>query len=296
MSKSKTTWKDNQFIAVLRLGLSFIRHTGIMFCLLGLSAWGIYYVWNDALQNEAYQIKPAHLAENQSLDGMDKDIAEELARLNRVIAGRSIFEPGLLRDLRQAYDASPWIMQTYAFRKELPGAIQVEYKLREPAALAYYSGYYHQVDSEGMVLPRKGVNKPQDNLPVISGNISDMPAKGKKWQNEGLLDALGVIATIKRSTISDQIQIRQAVVRRGSFFDRQLHRQNTRPRIELYTTAGALIKWGTFNRDHNQEDLLSDEKIAMLERVLGQTGELQNGLTLDIRTRSISCSGGSVMR
>ena len=98
-------------------------------------------------------------------------------------------------------------------------------------------------------------------------------------------DALSVLRTLGDSAVAEDLHVRRILVHRGSFLDSLRRRRQDRPRLDLETREGILVRWGTFNAGELPEEVRSDEKIAMLQKLMARDLSTARGICLDVRTR-----------
>jgi len=252
--------------------------------LWAMVAYGVHYCWKNALHDEAYRVSGDTLSLNSDAR-FCRDAVMETERLARIANGRSLLEPGVLDDVRALYEQSPWIREVCSVKRVFPNKIAVRFVLRSAVAQVRSdnSRYYWLIDEDGRLLPVPGSLSPKKELPQIYGDISRQPRDGELWQDTGVSHALGVMAILRNSPLSDDLMVRKIHVRR-SLLDSL--RANDRPRLEVETDGQIMIRWGTFNQQNLPDEILSREKIAMLRALLSGSVPKMPGLCLDVRTRA----------
>jgi len=267
------------------------RHLGRMLPLLLLlasAAYGIVTLWQTAMADPRFRVG----GETVSLSGAAEycpAAREEIRRLGLQAAGRSVLDPWLLADLRRAYEASPWVKRVCRLARIFPDRVAVDFVLRMPVAQVASHGWYWLIDAEGVLLSVPGSEKPHAGLPEIVGNLPGMlsrqPAYGQMWSDVAVMDALGLLRVLRDSPLSEALHVRRLIVHRGSFLDTLECRRQHRPRLDIQTREGILVRWGTFNSADLPEELLNSEKLAMLRSLLSQDFVTTPGICLDVRTR-----------
>ncbi len=264
--------------------LSLVLRMLPLILLWAMVGYGLYACWQKALQDDAYRICGDTLSLNSDAR-FCHDAVLETERLARIANGRSLLEPELLDDVRKLYEQSPWVREVCSVKRVFPNKIAVRFVLRSAVAQVRSdnSRYYWLIDDEGRLLPVPGSLSAKKELPQIYGDIGKQPCDGELWNDAGVSHALGVMAVLRNSPLSDDLAIRKIHVRR-SLLDRL--RANDRPRLEIETDGQIMIRWGTFNQKNLPDEILSREKIAMLRALLSGSVPKLPGLCLDVRTRA----------
>ncbi|MFW5858192.1 MAG: cell division protein FtsQ/DivIB [Planctomycetota bacterium] len=280
------------FAGVLLVGLG---RAAPMLLLVGALAWGGATLWRSALADPAYRLDARALRTMAESADLPAGARAELHRLAETAAGRSLLDPHLPAELRDAYAASPWVAKTFPFRRQLADrAVVADILLRMPAAQVYRDGHYYTVDETGALLPTAAGDRPDTALPLIRCRLAEPPAPGAAWPSEELHDALGVLRTLRRSSLASRLEILQVTVDRSGFIDRSLRRRQTPPRIALHTANGAVIHWGAYNRDEDTDRPLPREKVERLRRVLGEDRRLGRGQEVNVSTRAVTVTSGAL--
>lgn len=252
--------------------------------LWGLAVFGIQACWSIALKDEAYRVQGDTLS-LESNARFCRDAVAETERLARMASGRSLLEPGLLDDVRAAYQASPWVREVCAVERKFPNQIAVRFVLRSPVAQVRPddSRYFWLIDEDARLLPVPGSLTPKKELPTIYGDICRQPSDGEVWGDTGLRHAMGVVDVLRNSPMSDELRVKRVHVRRSEL---DALRLAERPRLEIETEEQILIRWGTYNAENIPDEILSKEKVAMLRALLSGSVPKMPGLCLDVRTRA----------
>jgi cell division septal protein FtsQ len=270
------------------------RFAGPMLLLFAGTGMGMAWLWGDALRSNFYRFN----AENsrKELRTLPEESKLEIMRLVGSLDGASLLSPDLPRYARIVLVASPWVADASSFRREFPDSIRASFTLRQPIAQVQCGNKYLLVDNTGALLPTKNPTRPQPGMPVIRAPLPDPPDYGNHWESRELDHALRVLGSLEESVLSDDVTVGYIFVTRNSYYDSRLRKRRRKPLLDLYTRDGVLIRWGSYNRDNNDQEMLTSEKLDLLRRVLSQAGHLQRGDIIDIRTRSATYSTGSAMR
>jgi hypothetical protein len=212
---------------------------------------------------------------------------DELTALARRFAGRSLFDPGLISDIKAAFGESVWIKRIVSLRRSFPNRIEIEYLLRLPAAQVWHDSRFWLVDAGGMLLPAEPSRTPAGDLPEIVGITADVfrgrPAPGSVWNDEGVAGALGVIRAFWGSTLSEALPVGKVLVSAGTFRSGGRDMEKRR-RFDVVSTGGVVIRWGTYNPGYAGGEPTSAEKLRALQELLASP-EVAPGVALDVRTR-----------
>jgi len=220
----------------------------------------------------------------------------ELARLGRLARGRSLFDPALAGDVREAYLASPWVREVLEVRREFPNRLAVDFRLRQPVAQAWQARRFWLVDEEGVALPAPegGQAWPAPGLPEIvegtPGALGDRPSRpGEAWNARGLRDALGLLMAVWSSPLADAVSPARVTVYAGTYRDRSGTERERPPRLEFNTADGRTVRWGTFNASGRPEELSTGHKLRTLETALRRAAG-QPALAIDVHARAAGLS------
>lgn len=286
----------------LSVVLSFIAEIAMRACegllqalplllVVGGAIYGCMALWRISLANPLYRIRgdTVGIRSLESQGGTSPSLppaaVNELERLARSLTGESLLDPFLLAKVRASYEASPWIQKVCGLRRIFPNRVAIEFVLRKPFAQVRQGRYYWQIDEEGYLLPIHGTTTPDPSLPTIRGDVGERPLAGERWNDEGVQDALCVLHTLRESPLSSTFHIKNVLVRRDSFLDQLKNTRRLRPRIELETHENVTIRWGMVNRENLPEEILNDEKIAMLRSLAALDIAKMPGVRLDVHTR-----------
>lgn len=255
--------------------------------ILGGAATGLALLWQQAMDNPRYRIA----GDTVSLAGAASrwpEAKREVIMLAKKLEGRCILSPTLIADIRADYERSPWVRRVCGLRRLFPNRLSIEFVLRAPVVQVRQNGYYWLVDRDCRLLPVDKNRTPKKNLPEVLAAtpraIARRPHNGERWQDQGIRDAIGVVETIQGSPVSEDLNIKKVLVHGGGLID-TLRRLRKRPRLDLETHEGVLIRWGTFNGGDLPDELLSGEKIWMLRDLIRREFSMYPGIKLDVRTK-----------
>lgn len=301
--KSDTAEKPGSFITFMKkvpyyakVTLKFSITAAPMAIICSGFIYLVLFTWKNANNDQQFLLKSSEEMINAALpEGeIPRDLLEELQKLQSKSNNVSLLDPDTPYELKEIYNDSPWIEDTYFFKRDFSNkTIVADFSVRLPVAQVRYGRYYYIVDENGAILPSIKTTKPDNTLPLIICNIHNEPTNEKKWVNEELLSALNVIQDINCSIISDKIDIGKIVVRRSRYVDSTLQRRTTLPSLEIYTKTGAVIKWGTDNKDDSEEPN-NLQKIETIRRIIGREGRFSRGDNLDVRTKSVYYSNSAM--
>ncbi|MBE7465881.1 MAG: cell division protein FtsQ [Planctomycetes bacterium] len=246
-----------------------IRPTLPLLALAVLYAGAAYLLWlptkQDAqalLTKERLQ-QPILKADSRPV-WLPLEEARVLVQVPLALEGRSVFEPGLARELGRLYEANPWIARVGSVKVRYPAALQVEdWTLRSPFARVELAGGYAVVDRTGHVLPmRAGDLAVQEDpagetgrlrLPSITGlNLVPQPA-GQPLGGSELQEGLDLLETV-RGVLGRLPGDRQA-----TRFVRE-----AQGRWRIWMDSGAIVEWGYAAEERRPEGEPSHREKAEL--------------------------------
>lgn len=267
--------------------LAFLRF--FMFVLVvGSSAFGIWRLWQTAINDPRFRTDGEMLVLAGAIRECPESVAE-LEAIGRKFNGRSLFDPLLLTDIRQAYADSQWVKGVSRMRRRFPNRVEMEFLLRMPEAQVRYDNRYWMVDGDACLLPVAGSPERFPSLPVIAGVTANVvrkpPQPGGKWNDEGVLGALGIMRAFWGSPLAEVVSIDRVVVTTGSFRDADGVDKESRRRFEVVDASGAVVRWGTFNAGELAGELTSAEKLWSLQDLLARDEALRPGVCFDVRTK-----------
>ncbi len=270
-----------------RRGLRFGLQALPLVLILGSAGWGATVLWKTAMADPHFRIGGDTLRLTGAA-GSCKEARRAVHALGQKAAGRSLLDPWLLEDLRRAYEESPWVKRVCSLQRVFPDRLAVQFILRVPAAQVRARGWYWLVDRDGVLLSVPGRQEPHAGVPEIVGTLprtlSKPPAYGAIWQDDAVADGLDVLRTLAHSPLSEDLRVRRVLVHRGSFLDTLACRRRKRPRLDIETEEGVLIRWGTVNAERLPGRLQNAEKVSMLRNLLRREIAVP-GICLDVRTR-----------
>jgi len=266
-------------------------HVPPLLVILGGAGCGLVYLWQESEAGAAYRIRPA--VEVSQRPGVRPEAVREFQRLGAQAVGRSLLDPMLLRDLREKYRRSPWVREICTMRRVFPNQLCVEFIPREPAAQILKNGYYWMVDSGGVLLPMEGVREARAGLAVIRGELDNRPQDGQGCNDGGVQGALAALEAIRSPAVATSLPVTEVVISKPEYLDRLSQPNRSRPRLEIMTSSGLTILWGTAGDDFPGE-LKDGEKVALLRQLLAENRVDAARQQLDVRTRVAGISVSAV--
>ncbi len=253
---------------------------------LGGAGYGVYSLWSLAMADPRFRLDGETLA----LAGAVRECPESVAALEAVgkrFNGRSLLDPTLIADMEQAYEKSVWVKKITRLRRRFPNRVDLEFLLRLPAAQVWHENRYWMVDSDAALLPVDATREPFQSLPVIVGVTADVirsrPEIGRKWRDDGVTGALGIMRSFWGSPLAEAVPIKQVVVTTGAFgADKKA--SDARRRYELVTESGAVVRWGVHSDQRVPGELSGAEKLYLLQDLLSRNEALRPGVCFDVRT------------
>jgi len=277
----------------LRLTVVCLLRSLPLLLIFGGVAYGAVSLWQAGIADERFMIRGDTLS--LSLPSrLSAEAVYKIEELGKFPRPRSILDPFLLTDLRAKYEANPWVRQVCQLKRVYPDRLAVEFVLRMPVAQvkSYITPercFYWQVDDTGMQLPLTSSSQPVPGLVVVEGStrnaLSRHPGAGASWNDRGVKDALGILQTLRASPVSEDLHVKRVIVHTEVYRDVASNLHSRRPRLDIETDEGVLVRWGTFNGGDLPDEVLNAEKVAMLQNLVNRDLAKIPGICLDIRTR-----------
>lgn len=277
------------FVGTLMLGVgAFVLHALPLVLILTGTTAGVCQLWRTAMSDPRFVIAGDTLSLTGSARFCEEAVAE-VERLGRCASGRSLLDPWLLQELRREYEQSAWVKRVHSLRRIFPNRLGVEFVLRTPALQVKQDGYHWTVDSDGVLLKVKGTRAPAKGVPVLEGTTPDALTRrpavpGRQWSDSALHDALSLLRELEASPLSEDLEVSRIYVHAGTFVNRENRRLRKRPRYDLETQQGAVIRWGTFNAGDFPDEMLTAEKLLSLRSMVARDFARIPGVALDVRT------------
>lgn len=252
-------------------------------CIIFAAAgYGVYALWGEACMADSFRVLPSVALTPAPY--CRPEAARAFRALGNCAVGRSVLEPLLLSDLKEEYLKCPWVKSVVAMSRVFPAQVSVEFVARSPYMQVLKGGYYWIVDDEGVMLPVEGVRAPRPSLPVVRGDIDFRPQDGMVWDDDGVLGALQALQTIRSSALVQSMPVAEVVISRAEYIDRLSQPGRSRPRLQIITTNGFDILWGTTGVGYPGE-MQDEEKVALLRQLVAQGEHKGIARRLDVRTR-----------
>jgi cell division protein FtsQ len=179
-----TPW--TKLVAALRLGLGLAL-------VIGTSVSVAYSVRHYALTSPRFSIQEVNLQGG-------KRVSPEQAREQAgVTLGTNVFALDTAACERKLLE-NPWIVQARVTR-DLPRALRIEIKEREPAALAVFAERLYLVTAEGEPFKELSPGDPAD-FPLITGASVDGIARDRARELDRVREGLEVLALYGRVPLS----------------------------------------------------------------------------------------------
>lgn len=268
-------------LASLMAGMAaYAVRSAPLFLIIAGVFFGVVTLWQKGMSSERFVIKP-QVAIGE-VTGYQSDAVCEFEKLGMLMTGKNLLDPMLLSEIKEEYEKSPWVISVCKMRRVFPDRVDVEFVPRMPVAQVKHRGYYWLVGSDAVLLPVDGRSYPQQQIPIIVGDIDTRPNNGSVWSG-GVMGALDVLESIERSSIATDIAISKIQIKAPSFLDRLSRQGKSRPRLEIKTHCGLSIDWGVCGMKLPGE-LSNAEKIASLKKLLTESSRPLREFSLDVRT------------
>ncbi|HID30616.1 MAG TPA: hypothetical protein EYP19_11510 [Desulfobacterales bacterium] len=249
--------------------------------LIGLGGWA---AWSYATSHPRFLIQADQLMIERGPAWLSQESAREinsrvLERISRQFGARpvSIFQPGLLRHIANAYREDAWVLRVESVSRYYPNIIRVRLVLRRPMARVRSSGHTFIVDKDGKTLACYpfGATTPYEHLPVVNGLRTFKVDPGGVWQDEGLHAVLDILNFLHERRLLERLALVRVDV--SNFKGEKDPRESE---IVLVRSNNIFILWG---RAMDRYGEISPEKKAeKLETLLAGAGDVP-GVSWNIR-------------
>lgn len=176
----------SKVVAALRLGLGLLL-------VVGTSLSVAYSVRHYALTSPRFSIQELNL------QGGKRVSPEQARELAGVVLGANIFALDTALAETKLLE-SPWISQARVTR-DLPRALRIEIKEREPAALAVFAERLYLVTAEGEPFKELSPGDPAD-FPIITGVSIDGISRDRERELDRVREGLAVLELYGRIGLS----------------------------------------------------------------------------------------------
>ena len=226
------------------------------------------------------------------------DVEASLAQSARRVEGRSIFDPDLVHEVRQAFEANPWVLRVSRVDRLYPSQVEVSLVLREALCAVEHAGRYLLADTQGVVLPGE-TDEPLLDPPHITfraGFDADLDRRGltDAWIVEAVREGAAVMQDLmrfRRSAIFDHFGVTAIDV---SNVGGRLSTQESEVTLVTDRTWSdpddgnrsrpVLIRWGRSTRHPLAGvEIPIRRKLRSLEDLLDEIPELRGLRSVDVR-------------
>ena len=166
--------------------------------LVALLVWGSFRVRSAVRANERFHLEGWEIEVGELPEWVTPEIGDEirLACNGGSLPGSredwNVLDAGVIRRLRGALEASPWIERLASAKLEYPvidrpGRLALRLELRRPVALVNHGGLYYLADAQARRLGNPYREPPTEwfNVPSIVGLSSPgpLPESGQRWSS-----------------------------------------------------------------------------------------------------------------
>jgi len=234
--------------------------------LAAAAAVGLELLRKNLLNSPPYAGKTARVRLANWPDGLPRDIpAGVLEAVQEHVAGRSVFDERLARDVYEKVLAEPWVAKVRRVRKKHDGSVIVDAVFRRPFAMAATEqapGEFRVIDAEGVVLPLRADRVRPGAFISIDGVGSPPPEPGRKWDSPDLAAGLRLYRLLK-----------------GRAYEKQITTIDVREpdALKMYAQVGrgrrTDVRFGRFPADDGLDYCLSPtEKLTQLDEYVRKNG------------------------
>lgn len=187
---------------------------------VGFGIWGSMRIRDEVRADDRFRLETWELAIDDLPDWVTPEIATQISELPEGITGRtSLFDRGVLLDLRAALESSPWIEKVVDVDLAYPttsraGEVRARLAIRQPVVMVAVNGDLYLTDAQGRRLGRayEDTGPWRDSaarwfrVPIIRGSrdIREVPAEGERWTARDVVEGVGVARVIDAAGIHDE--------------------------------------------------------------------------------------------
>jgi len=205
--------------------------------------------------------------------------ADDLAKVKFPRESYSIFEPGLTREVAEAYLASPWVAVVERVEKRFPNELRVELVLRQPAAFVRLPSACHAIDPQGVLLPLdyQRWDHALRPIPLIFGVTSQPPRPGERWADR----RVGAATAVLRALATEPAVLREVQIVDVANLDGEI--DPLRSEILLFTRRRVRIAWGRPPDTTRFGEPPVAQKLEQLRGCLARPLALSDAAHIDLR-------------
>ncbi len=122
---------------------------------------------------------------------------------------KTIFEPGLVNKIVEAYQRNPWVKKVKQVTAKYPNIILSTLSLRKPVAFVNFNEKYYLIGEDGVFLPVVYTNLKDVTLPVIAGIEEEIPSAGYSCKDAALHRTLMVLSFLSNKGIWQKLSVQR---------------------------------------------------------------------------------------
>lgn len=208
MSRARRILRSHEALPSL---VRFCKRAGLL-AILCLAVLGSLEVRKRVRSDERYFLDAWRLELGPLPGWTSPEIRAELEALSILGTGErlSLFEPGVLENVKGTLERTPWIRTVSDIdirypTASSPGALRVEYVLRRPIAAVEHGGRYYLAEAEGRRVGVAYLEPPIEwfGVPLITGLASQgpLPEAGAAWTSRDIQQGIEVAKVLFESRI-----------------------------------------------------------------------------------------------
>lgn len=255
-----------------RGGRSLFRPRLLVVLALAVSAavWGPMLVkaLPDLGQHEEYHLPTADIEITPPPRWVPENLLAQVIERSDLPETVSLLDPGLARQIFEAFQQHPWVEEVVSVRKSMPPGLAVELHYRKPVAMVQMKTGLYPIGHEGILLPPEdfAVSEARRYPRII--NIRSVPEgpAGTSWGETAVVGA----ARIAEALAPHWEKFRLAAIHAP----RPTSAESTIEELtyQLITESGSRILWGRAPGTDRPGELSVEQKIDRLQWYLSRFG------------------------
>lgn len=177
-----------------------------------VAAWGSFEVKRRVDADERFRLEAWRVETGDLPEWVTPEIQGQIEAAFRSgpEAGWNLLAPGVLRNVRAAFESSPWVEEVSGMRleypvRESPGVVAMNLRLRRPVALVEHGNHYYLADAEGRRLGEPYREPPGTwfGVPTVMGLAAPgpEPVAGERWASRDVEQGIEVARVLFESGI-----------------------------------------------------------------------------------------------
>ncbi len=264
----------------IRFWAHMVLRLVIAVAVVGVAWAGVTLAKAKAVKLPEFYVAPSNLKVTSKPGWVSGAIEEQLARFSGP-SRISLLDSDSTRRIAATLRSNPWVKDVRSVVRDFPDKVRAKVELREPVAYVLRNGRYFLVDAEGTRLPGEYASRADAGLDLLLVVFvrSTAPPAGKVWSDPAVVEGAKVAAFLRKY---DEI-VRAAKITAVDTSNIGGRRTPRESEITLLTVDQTRIYWGKPLDTELSRELSPGSKIANLEAVLEQEGNLVGKEYVDLR-------------